>query len=58
LRTSRELQAIRDLPDRAVLLAALNRFDHATSPRLLAAKKRSLYRPEPVAGWLNAPRGL
>ena len=54
LKTSRELQAFRETPESARLMAVLDGFDRSTSARLLAAEKRSLYRPERVARRLNA----
>ena len=53
LETSRRLQVIGDgaiAPE--ALLAVLTRFDRKTAPRLLAAEKSSLYRPEVVDRWL------
>lgn len=59
LHTSRELQAIRNAePGGAQLAAVLAQFERTASPRLLAAEKRSLSRPERVARWLNARRAL
>ena len=55
LRTSRRLQAIRDGdPTGEPLLALLDRFERSVAQRLLAAEKRSLYRPKRVERWLGA----